>query len=193
MTTDRATLLALADRVEAASGPDACWIWPRKLDAAGRGRYWLDGKPMLAHRAVWTVLRGDIPAGAFLCHHCDNPSCVNPKHIYAGTHADNMRDMVERKRYFAARDRDGAVAAGRKSGLANTWARGAGNPKAKLTQEQVGMIAKDQRPTRFLADEYQVDRTTIQRIRRGALWNGPSGATTAAALRALAQEATSDA
>ena len=171
MTTDRAALLMdLAERCEKAEGPDACWNWPRKLDHAGRGRVWLGGKLMLAHRAMWTVLRGEIPTGALLCHHCDNPTCVNPTHLYVGTHADNMRDMTERRRYFAAKDRDGAAAAARKAGLANTWARGTGNPKVKLTPAQVEQIRRDGRPTKALAEVHKVDRTTIQRIRRGALW-----------------------
>lgn len=178
----RAELLALASRVEAATGADACWPWPRALDTAGRGRVWLEGRIMLAHRAVWTVMRGAIPPSALLCHHCDNPACVNPVHLYVGTHADNMRDMRVRRQSFACRQPERAQEVGRKSGLAKDWAAGSGNPKAKLTPEQVMAIRADRRPTREIVASYGVARTTVQRIRSGALWS-------AAALRALAEEA----
>ena len=163
----------LIARLEQASegGRDACWIWPRKKDGQGRGRVWVDGKLKIAHRAVWEYLRGPIPAGKLLCHHCDNPSCVNPGHLYVGTHADNMRDMRERKRSFGARNPEKCREVGRQSGLKNVWARGARNPKAKLTLGQVDAIKSDTRPTRFLVSDYGVARTTIQRIRQGTLWN----------------------
>lgn len=167
---DAATMRALIARVEAAQGADACWIWPRAKDAAGRGRFWLNGKLMLAHRAAWTVQIGPIPAGAFLCHHCDNPSCVNPRHLYVGTHHNNMRDMRERGRSMARRHPELAKKIGQEAGRRNTWNSCGGNIKAKLSEAQVLAIRQDTRPTRQVASAYGVDRTTIQRIRRGALW-----------------------
>lgn len=166
--SDAQRLRDLAARVEALT--DRCWPWPRKLDATGRGRIWWNGRLMLAHRFMWTVLRGQIPDGRILCHTCDNPACVNPSHLYAGTHADNMRDMRERGRSMAKRHPELARALGVAAGRANTWSRGAGNPKARLTAEQASAIRMDKRPTRLVAAEYGVERTTIQRIRRGTLW-----------------------
>ena len=81
-----------------------------------------------------------------------------------------MRDMVERGRSFGARDPDGCRKAGIKGGKMNTWAKGEANPKAKLTTKQAAEIQTDARKTKVLAALYGVDRTTIQRIRRGALW-----------------------
>lgn len=83
------TLTELASRVERLTGPcreiidrvdrsGDCWLWTGKLDERGRGRVWHCGKLMLHHRAVWEILIGPIPAGALLCHHCDNPRCANP-------------------------------------------------------------------------------------------------------------------
>ncbi len=152
------------------SGPDDCWPWTGKTDSRGRGRVWVDGKLKLAHRAVWEAIRGPIPAGKFLCHHCDNGGCLNLSHVYIGTHADNMRDMTERRRYFAAKEPERVRELGRVLGSSNTWARGELNPKAKLTPSNVSAIRADHRATRFIAAEYGVDRTTIQRIRRGAQW-----------------------
>lgn len=169
----------LIARLEAAE-EGACWIWPRKIDTRGRGRIWVNGKLLLAHRAVWEHLRGPIPSGMMLCHHCDNPSCVNPAHLYVGTHKENMRDMVTRRRYFFAQDPERCREAGRSGGLKNNWARGPANPKAKLSVEQAQSIYSDDRPTKVLAAIYGVNYSTIQRIRRGQFWPGPS----IAALRA---------
>lgn len=164
----RAELIARLE--QAAEGSRECIIWPRKLDKHGRGRIWHDGKLMLASRWVWERTNGPIPMGKLVCHHCDNPSCINLKHLYVGTHADNMRDMRERKRSFGATQRERITEIGRQLGLRNTWARGSGNPKAKLTVEQVKAIQCDARQTRLLVAEYGVNRATIQRIRNGTAW-----------------------
>lgn len=157
-------------RLEKATGPQNCWLWPRALDHAGRGRVWVDGKLKLAHRAVWECVRGQIPAGALLCHHCDNPTCVNPNHLYVGTPLTNGRDMSVRKRTWAHRDPERAKRVGVEFGKRNTWSRGDANPKAKLTPEQVISIRTDSRPTKELVAQYGVHRTAIQRIRSGKQW-----------------------
>jgi len=55
------------------------------------------------HRLVWELLRGPIPSGQQINHHCDNPICVNPEHLYLGTQAENMRDAARRKRFTVPR------------------------------------------------------------------------------------------
>lgn len=160
----------LVERLERATEGE-CLMWPRATDEHGRGRIWHDGKLMLAHRWAWEQMREPIPADKLLCHHCDNPGCINPHHLYIGTHADNMRDMKERGRTTAARYPALARELGRRRGSANVHTRGEGNPKAKLTREQAMAIRSDGRPTKAVAATYGVDRTTVQRIRRGALWN----------------------
>lgn len=161
---------SLIARLERATGPDACWIWPRSKDARGRGRIWVGGKLMLAHRAVWQEICGPIPAGALLCHHCDNPSCVNPRHLYVGTPQSNVQDMMLRGRNWQRRKPEIARALGAALGRANTWSRGAGNPKAKLSPKVVLSIAASSERSGILAARYGVDRSTIQRIRNGKLW-----------------------
>jgi hypothetical protein len=183
----------LIARLEAATGPDrdldglpdriarriaidgatGCWNWtsPNSLVGRGRGYVSINGKPMLHHRAVWTLLVGAIPKGAYLCHHCDNPRCCNPDHLYVGDSKTNVADMVSRGRHWTRSDLVRAREVGRVTGSQNDWARGMANPKAKLADEQVAAIRASTVGSRALAQQYGVHRTTIQRIRSGTAWN----------------------
>jgi hypothetical protein len=79
-------------------GPDDCWEWQAYIDARGYGRFKFEGKDDRAHRVSWVLERGQIPDGLCILHKCDNPKCVNPDHLYIGTHQDNMRDRTDRNR-----------------------------------------------------------------------------------------------
>ncbi len=69
----------------------------------GYGITKLRGKTYRAHRAVWEMIVGPIPKGLFVCHSCDNPSCVNVGHLFLGTHTENMRDMRSKGRAAASK------------------------------------------------------------------------------------------
>lgn len=78
--------------------PDECWEWQRGRADTGYGRATIDGVAVFAHRHAYTVTKGAIPEGMFICHHCDNRVCVNPSHLFVGTQQDNMRDKVSKGR-----------------------------------------------------------------------------------------------
>jgi hypothetical protein len=78
-----------------------CWIWTDKKDKNGYGIIYVN-KNTRAHRYSYELHRRKISDFLFVCHHCDNPSCVNPDHLFLGTALDNARDRDKKKRgYFA--------------------------------------------------------------------------------------------
>jgi hypothetical protein len=131
-----------------------CWNWVKYLDPAGYGRFCLNGKIVLAHRFSYEIHFEKLPSWIYACHHCDNPPCVNPWHLFAGTHLDNIRDMIAKGRQVK-----------HYKGPSGEKAR-----TAKLTDEVVLLIRADNRRTIELAEVYGVTQRTIQLIKSRETW-----------------------
>lgn len=124
------------------SSLSGCWLWTAARDNNGYGRI---GGGGLSHRFSYTLAHGEIPEGLSVLHKCNNPPCVNPEHLYAGTQKENMADWA-------------AVGGGNK---------GETNGMAKLSNDDVKRIRSDKRRGAVIAAEYGVSRGLVYAIRQG--------------------------
>jgi len=132
--------------------PDECWPWPH-CGTNGYGTVGYRYGRYYAHRTSYEVAHGPIPAGLHVLHRCDNPPCVNPAHLFLGTHADNMAD---------------AAAKGRTSRCGKV--KGSDHPLAKLDAQKVREIRGSDEMGVTLARRYGVYPTLICRVRQRKSW-----------------------
>ncbi len=83
---------------------ETCWLWSGKPSSTGYGVFCIQGKIKRAHRVAYELAYGPIPKGSgyhgmCVCHKCDNRMCVNPNHLFLGSHETNVSDMVHKKRH----------------------------------------------------------------------------------------------
>jgi hypothetical protein len=129
-----------------------CWLWLGTTNRLGYGTISKRAKSnrIFAHRAAYLVAHGSIPDGLDVLHRCDVRCCVNPDHLFVGTHTDNMRDMMRKGRHRAVRgDKHGA---------------------AKVTPEIVQAIRASIEPRQVLAARYGISKHTVHGIRGGGTW-----------------------
>ncbi len=82
-------------------GPDDCWEWLASKDSWGYGQIKTNKKVISSHRFSYAHYKNNgqpVQSNLCVCHHCDNPGCVNPNHLFLGTHIDNMQDMIRKGR-----------------------------------------------------------------------------------------------
>jgi hypothetical protein len=135
--------------------PDECWPWRGSVDRYGYGRVKFLYKTMSASRAAYIIATGTNIGDMLVCHHCDNPKCCNPSHLYAGTKSDNERDKYRRGRATQA---------------------GANNSASKLTKEAVENIRrlfKQGMSNVAIGQMLGVHHSTISKIRTGQSWASP--------------------
>ncbi len=121
-----------------------CTLWAGGMHPNGYGQITIGSICSRAHRLAWEVAHGPIPAGLFVLHRCDVALCVNPEHLFLGTHAMNMQDMVSKGR-AAQGDRHGSkthpecLRRGKRADT-SAWRRGEGQHTARLTIKKVRQI-----------------------------------------------------
>ena len=164
-------------KVDKSGGPDACWPWMAFRNPAGYGMFGIGRKVQLAHRVSWWLEKGE-PAGMFVCHHCDNPPCCNPAHLFLGTSRDNALDAKAKGR-LATGDRHGfrlhpeAVPRGDRHGSRThpeSVPRGEQIARAKLTERQVVEIRQATGTCDEIGARYGISNPAVSRIRRRLRW-----------------------
>lgn len=137
-------------KVDKISNPNNCWIWTA-YKWRGYGKFGWHGKIYLAHRISYELAFGEFDPTLDILHKCDNPACVNPDHLFSGTHLDNMRDMINKGRDYKFQHFTGEKSAHHKLTDKQVVEIRLRYKNEKITQKQLGEI-------------YKVDQTQISHI-----------------------------
>ena len=131
---------------------NGCWIWTAGLyQKTGYGQFKALGIGRRAHRFAWEIEHGPIRDGLFICHHCDQPSCVRISHLFIGTPADNSADMVRKGRSYKH--------------------EGAAHGMAVLTEDDAIHIYTSKESGATMAREYGITPGAVSMIRSRKRWS----------------------
>lgn len=131
-------------------GDDECWPWTGSRSWSGYGRLFVESRRITATRLALAFAGQVPPVDRLVCHRCDNPICVNPAHLFVGTHAENTADRVRKGRRLHALGRN--------------------KHSAKLTPDHVREIRRSPLTCRLLAEHYGVSEEAVRFARVGRTW-----------------------
>lgn len=155
--------LSVKERLETGMEVDentGCHIWIRGKDPDGYGRLKSRNKTDRAHRLSYETYVGEIPKGLMVLHKCDNPSCINPSHLFLGDQRENIGDMLRKGR--------------------SNYAKGEKSGSAKLKESDIIRIVScfvRNVSDRKIAKDFQTTRANVQSIRKGKTWGWLTGLT----------------
>lgn len=134
-----------------------CWLWEGSINSDGYGHIGAGdpARPAFvakAHRVSYELHCGPIPAKTLVCHRCDNPSCVNPHHLFLGSHQDNMQDRAAKKRSILC----GKV--------------GEQNNGAKISADIVNQIRQSNLSSPKASRVFAISESNVRRIRTFKSW-----------------------
>jgi hypothetical protein len=127
-----------------------CWNWIAAKSAAGYGQIGFNNRVIYAHRFSYELRYGSINQGLCVCHKCDNPACVNPDHLFLGTHQENSSDASKKGRFNPKKGED--------------------NPRSKLTKQIILLIRADHRSHRAIGKDYGISNRNVSSIKRRETW-----------------------
>lgn len=163
-------------RVDKSGGDDACWIWTAARNRCGYGTLgaW-EGRSSLAHRWLYEHYVDHIPVGICVLHRCDNPACVNPAHLFLGTHAENMQDMVRKNRHWTTTKPEKRATSTRNGSVVHPerLPRGVQKRNAKLTDDKVRELRQRYQEgvsISYLASEAGINRSVADKAIHRKTW-----------------------
>jgi len=160
------------DRV---SKSDECWEWTGPFNRRGYGRYWYGERVWSSHRLSYLWAYGPIAEGLYVCHRCDNPKCVRPDHLFAGTSKENRQD-AKRKGRLHWKKKPESIARGERHGSRTHPGIRAGskNGRAKITEalavEMRRLYATKEYRQQDLAEKYGLNVSTVKRTLNRTYW-----------------------
>lgn len=146
---------------------NACWEWIGYMNTNGYGEFTVNRVKLSPHRLSYEIAYGDIPKGMFVCHHCDNPKCCNPEHLFIGTSKDNMIDAARKGRTSRGDNHYMRM-------FPEKVMRHEKNGSHKLTEEQVSEIREmyDSGDVRLrpIAKKYDISHVQVSNIVNRRQW-----------------------